>query len=558
MNTYALLTISGIIVYIICIIALYSYSRKETVSDSIVSIHELLQYICLSALSFAFISFLLYIQDSCLGHPISTYSSTDFISELMTLSFVFVIVLVYNLRLVRNFCQPIYTYSVVDKLHNFFLYLRPFKSDKDNFKKIIKQFTKISFSAVSIANPRSVVQNIESDKIFTDDSKWKSTVQKCMEKSQFIILNIGDTEGCLWEMKECSISHLGKTIFGVSSENAYDILKRFLIEKELYITLPSYVKDSIQLFFLKDPSNYQEWDSIAVKSKKEIHKTFKCFSEKRAALVEELNLIKEGKRHPFKSLFDDKYFPKDFGWLSLSGLSMSSFPFMGRLLPIYWIIYIPLVILLMMLTPKFGAVIMMVILTIFGKRMIWLSGKWAGKHSINSQINIIAIVSLICTIFSAILGVCYLTKNPIEPKSHYYTSYTYSSAQSHIDVSSLMEEHMSSPEYFQNMIKIYIENENKTLPIETEQLTIETGIYDSCMVTYKVTVHEEKGYFMSNEAIETQKKAFIDALLNDPNSKQFVTYCTKGDVSITYEYTNSITKNVVKVCILPTDLTITE
>ncbi len=556
MNVYAWLTICGIIVYIFCIIVLYLYSRKETVTDTIVSVHELLPYVCLSSLSFAFISYLLYIQDSGLGHPIGTHSTIGFITDLGVLSFVLVIVLVYNLRLVRNFCQPIYTYSVVDKLHKFFLYLRPFKSDKDNFKRIVKRFTKISFSAVSIANPRSVVQNIESDKIFTDDSEWKIAVRKCMEKSQFIVLNIGDTEGCLWEMEECSISHFGKTIFGVSSGNAYDILKRFLFEKELHITLPSYVKDSIQLFFLKDPSNYQEWDSIVVNSKKEIHKAFEYFSENRAILVEELNLIKEGKRHPLKSLFDDKYFPKDFGWLSLSGLSMISFPFMGRILPIYWIIYIPLAILIMMLTPKFGAIIMMVILTIFGKRMIWLSGKWAGKHSINAQINIIAIVSLICTIFSAILGGCYLANNPIEPKSPYYTSS--SSAQSQVDLSSIMEGYMSSPEYFQNMVKISIENENKTLPIETEAMTIETGTYNSCMVTYKVTIHEEKGYFMSNEAVDAQKEALIDALLNDPNSKQFVTYCTKGGVSITYEYTNSITKNVVKVCILPTDLIITK
>ena len=101
-----------------------------------------------------------------------------------------------------------------------------------------------------------------------------------------------------------------------------------------------------------------------------------------------------------------------------------------------------------------------------------------------------------------------------------------------------------------------IRNENKTLPIETEELTIESGTYDSCMVTYKITIHEEKGYFISHEVIDTQKQALIDALLSDPNSKQFITSCIKGGVSITYEYTNSITKNVVRVCILPTDLMI--
>lgn len=546
MNIYGLLSIIGITIYLLCIIVLYIYSRKETVSYKIVTVHELLQYVCLSSLSFSFVSSLLYIQETGIGYPIGTHSSSGFITDLMFLSFIFVIVLVYNLRIVRNFCQPIYTYNVIDKLHKFFLYLRPFKTDQDNFKRIIKRFSKVSFPAVSIANPRTVVQNIESDKIFTDDTEWKSAVHKCMEKSQFIILNIGDTDGCLWEMEECSISHLGKTIFGVSSKYAFEVFEKFLIGKELNAILPPYVDGTIQLYFLKEPLNHSLWDTISVNTKSEIQRAFELFCENRQDLIDEINLIKDGKSHPFRSLFDDKYFPEDFGWLSLSGLSMLSFPFMGRLLPIYWIVYISFAIFLCVLTPTYGPIIMGIILTIFGKRMIWLSSKWTGKHSINSQINIIAIVTLICTIFSFILGSVYLSHNPIEPKSY---TYNYSNnIQSQLDIT-------STPEYYQELVKNCVQIENRSLPQVSGSggVTAESITYESCMVTYYYTVHNENGNYISEDMVPNIKKEMISELLNNPSSKQFVTYCIKGNVSLVYKYKNSITGNVLTMSISPLD-----
>lgn len=546
MNIFGLLSIIGIIIYILCIIVLYNYSRKETVSYEIVTVHELLQYVCLSSLSFSFVSSLLYIQETGIGHPIGTFNSSGFLTDLMVLSIIFVIVLVYNLRIVRNFCKPIYTHNVIDKLHKFFLYLRPFKTDQDNFKNIIKLYSIVSFPAVSIANPRTVVQNIESDKIFTDDTEWRSAVHKCMEKSQFIILNIGDTDGCLWEMEECSISHLGKTIFGVSSKYAFEVFEKFLIEKGLNASLPPYVDGTIQLYFLKDSLNYSSWDTINVNTKSEIQRAFELFCENRSNLLDEINLIKDAKSHPFRSLFDDKYFPEDFGWLSFSGLSMLSFPFMGRLLPIYWIVYILFAIFLIVLTPTYGAIIMGVILTIFGKRMIWLSSKWTGKHAINSQINIIAIVTIICTIFSFILGSVYLSRNPIEPKSYTY-NYSNNIQSQLVDT--------STPEDYQELVKICVQIENRSLPKSSLSggVTVESVTYESCIVTYNYTVHNENGNFISEDMVPNIKKEMISELLNNPSTKQFATYCINGNVSLIYKYKNSVKGNVLTMRISPSD-----
>ena len=49
------------------------------------------------------------------------------------------------------------------------------------------------------------------------------------------------------------------------------------------------------------------------------------------------------------------------------------------------------------------------------------------------------------------------------------------------------------------------------------------------------------------------KKGMISELLNNPSSKQFVTYCIKGNVSLVYKYKNSITGNVLTMSISPLD-----
>ena len=137
---FLFLATSSVCVYILCVVLLYGLSKKEETSRTKVILHSVLQYLCLSLLVLAFISGILYYQESGYGHPIGTHNDIGFITDLMTLTFLFVIVLVYNIRIIRSFCHPIYTKESIKGLHEFILYLRPFNADKESFGRMVKIF----------------------------------------------------------------------------------------------------------------------------------------------------------------------------------------------------------------------------------------------------------------------------------------------------------------------------------------------------------------------------------------------------------------------------------
>lgn len=96
----------------------------------------------------------------------STWNDSSFTTDLMVLVFLASILIAYNIRFIRIFCQPVYLVSSIPNIDQYILYLRPFETDNTSFEGFIKYISDKSYKAIAIANPHMVVQNVESDKIY--------------------------------------------------------------------------------------------------------------------------------------------------------------------------------------------------------------------------------------------------------------------------------------------------------------------------------------------------------------------------------------------------------
>lgn len=536
------LFIVSIFIYLFSIGILIYISRTEATNRVEVYLHSALQYICLSMLSLAFISGILYYQENGYGHPIGTFDNGGFLSDLATLSFLFVVVLVYNMRLIRSFCQPIFTKNSIKGLHKFILYLRPFNEDGGNVEKLIKRFAKATYPAISIANPHSVVQGVDSDKIFTDDTEWKSAVQDCMTKCEYTIIHVGDTDGCMWELKQCEEGYFKKTFFVVTSKKAYEILRNFIKGINSLILIPMY-NGGQQVYFLENPNNIYSWKTYPLNTSKDVKFILSEFQKERREMTISLSRYLEYKKHPFKSLFNDECFPNEFGWLSFAGISLFAFPFMGRLKWQYWITLIPIAIVLTVLFGQFGLLITSLLITIVGKRMVWLSGRWSGTNAINSQINLVALSSMICLILSFICGSIYLSKHPIDHTFKRYMD-NYSATGLVVSLEDTYRQNFSSE----------IAVEKSKCPIKTNDVfTISDIDYSDGIVTYHIIVNEEKGYCLPKEKADVQKLAILDNYKQQPNYELIKNTFVNGNITAIYKYTNSISGDVVMVRITTAD-----
>lgn len=534
--------IASIIFFLLAIGILFYISKTEDTSRMEVYLHRVLQYICLSLLSLAFISLLLYCQENGYGHPIGTLDNGGFLSDLAILSFIFVVVIVYNLRFIRTFCQPIFTKGAIEKLHEFILYLRPFKEDGGNIEKLIKEFANETFPAVSIANPHSIIQGIDSDKIFTDDYEWKSAVHECMSKSIYTIIKVGRTEGCMWELDRCKEGTYVKTIFIISSNDAYEIFRKFVKAFQPNNLVPIY-NGRQQAYFLENPTNIYSWKTYPINDKKDVKQVISQFIANRNNISSSLEYSYEYKSHPFKSLINDNCFPKNFGWLSFAGFSLISFPFIGRLKWQYWVTLVPLAIILIVLFGRYGILITSIVITILGKRMVWISGRWSGENAISSQINLIALTSMICLLLSLICGNIYLSKHPIDNTFKRYMD-NYSTTGLVVSLEETYRQNFSSE----------IAIEKSKCPIKTNGVFTITDIdYSDGIVTYHIIVNEDKGYFLPKEKVDAQKQAILDNFKQQPNYELIKNTFVNGNITAIYEYTNSISGEVVIVRIVTAD-----
>ena len=123
----------------------------------------------------------------------------------------------------KRFFEPYFTTEVVDQLENFSLYLRPFTSDSKGSigwlngtleKTLCGEFNKYIAKCYCIGDPNSAIPTtLSASCIYASDIEWQNAVRSLSEKSKVILIRVMKTEGCIWELRNCTEKHLDKTIF---------------------------------------------------------------------------------------------------------------------------------------------------------------------------------------------------------------------------------------------------------------------------------------------------------------------------------------------------------
>lgn len=159
----------------------------------------------------------------------------------------------------RTIFEPYYTTDVIDGLDNYSLYLRSFDLDKKSVIRNRNAFTRGTLflpeklekslcgavrdkvgMVYAIGDPGCVSPTtLEAASIYADDRSWQSAVAKLSKNAKLILLRIGDTDGCKWELLHClDNNYIRKVIFVVDDLN--DV--RF-IDAKTGIPFPSEVYD---------------------------------------------------------------------------------------------------------------------------------------------------------------------------------------------------------------------------------------------------------------------------------------------------------------------------
>lgn len=137
----------------------------------------------------------------------------------------------------------LFTTKIVPSISNCCLFLRPFElealSISDGDSKRVKIYSEISgeicrylsqhvSQVLSIGNPQGMVDNIiHSVSIYASDEEWKNTIAILAGKAQVIVVHVGETNGCIWEIEHCSEQRLfDKVIFIVDSPEKLVFLRR--------------------------------------------------------------------------------------------------------------------------------------------------------------------------------------------------------------------------------------------------------------------------------------------------------------------------------------------
>lgn len=410
------IVIISLIIALINIIILRMVLQRKPIDIYCIRFRQYASFInsiCLSTFCIA----TLIITEAHYYPQLLTLNFDTFLTDIIILSFLFIcsFAAIAN-HFFENFFSPIYTPKIIDKLELFSVYLRPFDIDYLNNSeyRIIKKSNKI-FQTFAIANPSILIQNINASRIFANDKEWKSAVSALLEKSQFNIIRVGVTDGCIWELNQIiDYNYCHKTIFLFKKREEYNLLCSTLHNLG-YGGMPKLnIKDdnsTLCAIFLKNSSCF-DWHFVSLHSNSEITNLFNSYLHYKPKCQLILNKMKSC-RKSFTNIFSwNNYLSFQKNGLSFAGLFPLPFLIIGKvkgrslfvsLLLIFYGIRIATIIKM-----TFPIYIVAAIFCLFGSQMSIISNNWAGYEIIRNRINYFLIVCITTMILAYALSLIFL------------------------------------------------------------------------------------------------------------------------------------------------------
>lgn len=205
----------------------------------------------------------------------------------------------------RCFVEPYYNASLANSIEHLCLYLRPFETDEKSIlsnsklyarrewgipvkieKLLCQELNRSVVQTFAIGNPNSnIPTTFATSNLYANDKEWRETIAILAKKASVIIIRIGQTEGCLWEMDHCIESEqLGKVIFLVDNSQAMRLLQERLVNKVPKVCCIQ--TEGHYALFLNDDGC--EWTSIKIETASDVKKCVDSYIGKHCSLRSEI------------------------------------------------------------------------------------------------------------------------------------------------------------------------------------------------------------------------------------------------------------------------------
>lgn len=193
----------------------------------------------------------------------------------------------------RCFIEPYYNATITSDIKDLCLYLRPFKVDHQNIlnnpngyisgnleiptkieKVLCSELNKRVAQTFAIGNPQSNIPTIrETSNIYANDSEWKNTIISLCQKASIILIRVGLSDGCLWEINHCMNNYLlKKTIFLIEDRQTLRMIND-RISPNIDLDENSLPNKSAMLLYLDETKD--RWNIRSIMSAKDIRNALK-------------------------------------------------------------------------------------------------------------------------------------------------------------------------------------------------------------------------------------------------------------------------------------------
>lgn len=281
MNEKLILFSSILIIYctwfVICVVSLRIISRKKIKEErDIRNRRRLINNITVS--SVIILTTTPFVIDCCgidlFGTQQDVYGLIE--SGMMIVLFLTTLVFLSD-NIIRRLATPIYVYSEIKDLENFCLYLRPFNLDSGKDEKSICKVAHWIYPVYAVGNPNVVLDPNGAERIYLSDAMWKTAVKELASRSTLVMIRVGQSEGCMWEMSYLIDSNLiDKTVFLVYNHDDYIFLKD-IIHLKLSYEIPDIEKSHDTAFAIYFDPECDKFIKCKISNRNDVRELFNSF-----------------------------------------------------------------------------------------------------------------------------------------------------------------------------------------------------------------------------------------------------------------------------------------
>ena len=303
----------------------------------------------------------------------------SFINEGINIAFLITLAVFWGDHILNRIVSEIYIYEDIKDLDNFCLYLRSFNIDKNKEEKLICEMTRNLYPVYAIGDPNKVLQPNGAKRIYVTDDIWQDVVKDLSQRSNLILLRIGQTDGTMWEiMNIINSNFIKKVIFIAYTQVDYDYFTNKLKER-IGIRMPpmDFTSKNPNAFYFIENNDNMIVKQYRIARDKDVEFMLNNYLKTSPELDKKYSLDLDLRKHNLKYMFDNSKIPeivrKSLNW----GIISPIVNIRHMSLTVWGLFLLSLI--LTKLTSSFIPVYTFAFLMLlFGNRIEWAAGGWSG------------------------------------------------------------------------------------------------------------------------------------------------------------------------------------